>query len=147
MFFFCFFNFWLLGLHCFVRAFFSCSEWGLFVVVWAYCSGFSRCRAWALAVLTSVVLFLRLWSTGSVVVGNKPSCSEQVGSSRGLNPCLLHWQADSLPLSHQGSRIMLFYYEIFQQYPQTRVCDLTERERVCVCVCVWHIKVCTYLKI
>ena len=22
---------------------------------------------------------------------------------QGLNPCLLHWQADSLPLSHQGS--------------------------------------------
>ena len=23
--------------------------------------------------------------------------------NQGLNPCLLHWQADSLPLSHQGS--------------------------------------------
>ena len=23
--------------------------------------------------------------------------------AQGLNPCLLHWQADSLPLSHQGS--------------------------------------------
>ena len=23
--------------------------------------------------------------------------------TQGLNPCLLHWQADSLPLSHQGS--------------------------------------------
>ena len=25
---------------------------------------------------------------------------------QGLNPCLLHWQADSLPLSHQGSPIL-----------------------------------------
>ena len=24
-------------------------------------------------------------------------------STQGLNPCLLHWQADSLPLSHLGS--------------------------------------------
>ena len=23
--------------------------------------------------------------------------------TQGLNPCLLNWQADSLPLSHQGS--------------------------------------------
>ena len=23
--------------------------------------------------------------------------------TQGSNPCLLHWQADSLPLSHQGS--------------------------------------------
>ena len=25
------------------------------------------------------------------------------GLDQGSNPCLLHWQADSLPLSHQGS--------------------------------------------
>ena len=24
------------------------------------------------------------------------------------NPCLLHWQADSLPLSHQGSPVIDF---------------------------------------
>ena len=27
------------------------------------------------------------------------------GSIQGLNPCLLHWQVGSLPLSHQGSPI------------------------------------------
>ena len=27
---------------------------------------------------------------------------------QGSNPCLLHWQVDSLPLSHQGSPIILF---------------------------------------
>ena len=26
--------------------------------------------------------------------------------THGLNPCLLHWQADSLPLSHQGSPLL-----------------------------------------
>ena len=33
------------------------------------------------------------------------TCSEACGivPDQGLNPCLLHWQADSNPLSHQGS--------------------------------------------
>ena len=33
------------------------------------------------------------------------SCSETCGifPDQGLNSCLLHWQADSLPLDHQGS--------------------------------------------
>ena len=33
------------------------------------------------------------------------SCSEASGilPDLGMNLCLLHWQADSLPLSHQGS--------------------------------------------
>ena len=32
-------------------------------------------------------------------------CSEACGifPDQGWNPCLLHWQVDSLPLSHQGS--------------------------------------------
>ena len=29
--------------------------------------------------------------------------------TQGSNPCLLHWQADSLPLNHQGSPPPLFY--------------------------------------
>ena len=30
-----------------------------------------------------------------------PAC--RIFLDHGLNPCLLHWQAESLPLSHQGS--------------------------------------------
>ena len=46
-----------------------------------------------------------LWSTGSVVVAHRLSCSaaRRIFLDLGLNPCLLHWQVDSLPLSHQGS--------------------------------------------
>ena len=51
-----------------------------------------------------------LWSTdprhaGSVVVAHGPSCSTACGifPDQGLNPCSLHWQADSQPLRHQGS--------------------------------------------
>ena len=39
-----------------------------------------------------------------------PSCSVACGifPDQGSNPCLLHWQADSQPLCHQGSPIACF---------------------------------------
>ena len=47
----------------------------------------------------------RLQSTGSIVVAQGLRCSLACGvfPDQGLNPCLLHWQVDSLPLSNQGS--------------------------------------------
>ena len=58
----------------------------------------------------------RLESTGSIVVVHGLSCSTLRGifPEQGLNLCLLQWQADSLPLSHQGSsthphNFILFY--------------------------------------
>ena len=52
-----------------------------------------------------------LWSASSVVV-HRPSCSAACGilADQGLNLCLLHWQADSLPLSHQGSPSGTFWF-------------------------------------
>ena len=53
----------------------------------------------------SVVVVPGLQSTGSVVMyQGLISCPVACGIflDQGLNPCLLHWQADSLPLSHQG---------------------------------------------
>ena len=69
----------------------SCSEQGLFSS-WgtraSHCSG-----------------FLLLRSTGSVVVTCGFRCPAKCGifPDQGLNLCLLHWQADPSPLSHQGS--------------------------------------------
>ena len=42
---------------------------------------------------------------GSATVAHGPSCSAARGifPDQGLNPCPLHWQADSQPLRHQGS--------------------------------------------
>ena len=42
---------------------------------------------------------------GSVVVAHGPSRSAACGifPDQGLNPCPLHWQADSQPLHHQGN--------------------------------------------
>ena len=86
----------------------SCSEQGLLSScgVWAsHGCDFSCCGAQALGRWASVVVACRLSSTGSVVVAHGLSCPEARGIflDQGLNLCLLYWQADSLPPSHQGS--------------------------------------------
>ena len=47
---------------------------------------------------------------GSAIVAHGLSCSAACGifPDQGLNPCALHWQADSQPLRHQGSPRMIF---------------------------------------
>ena len=49
----------------------------------------------------------------TVVGAHGLSCSTACGSflDQGSNPCLLHWQVDSLPLSHQGSPICYIYFK------------------------------------
>ena len=52
-----------------------------------------------------------LWSMrASVVVAHRLSYSKECGifPDQGLNPCLLPWQMDYYPLSHQGSPSSLF---------------------------------------
>ena len=52
-----------------------------------------------------IVAIRGLQGTGSIVVAHGLSCILAFGifPDQGLNPCLLPWQVDSLPLSHQGS--------------------------------------------
>ena len=104
-----------LGLRCCAQAFSSCSKWGLLSL---WCMGFSL--QWLLLLRStvsrrtgfiscgtraSVVVARGFQSTGSVVVAHGLSCSMACGifPDQGLNPCPLHWQADSYPLRHQGS--------------------------------------------
>ena len=49
--------------------------------------------------------------TGSVIVAHGPSCSAACGifPDQGSNPCPLHWQADSQPLRHQGSPLLVIF--------------------------------------
>jgi len=47
----------------------------------------------------SVVVVPRLWSTASIVVVH----GSRIFLDQGSNPCLPHWQIDSLPLSPQES--------------------------------------------
>ena len=67
------------------------------------CAGFSLSRP----------LLLRSTGSrhaGSAIVAHGPSCSAACGilPDQDSNPCPLHWQADSQPLRHQGSPIVLF---------------------------------------
>ena len=54
---------------------------------------------------SAIVSVTRLKNTGSVIVAHRLSCPLACGIflDQGLNLCLLHCQADSLPLSHQRS--------------------------------------------
>ena len=55
-----------------------------------------------------------LQSTGSIAAVHGLSCSAcGIFLAQGLNLCLLHWQADSLPLSHQGSHEFYIYTHIY----------------------------------
>ena len=98
-----FIYFWL-GLHCCIWAFSSCGEQRLLssCVAWSsHCGGFPCCRAWALGASDSVVVVLGLYCTGSIAVVHRLSYSVvcRIFSDHGSNLRLLHWQADSLPLS------------------------------------------------
>ena len=66
-------------------------------------SGFSCCGAWApgcsgFSSCGSQIPEHRLNSRGS-----RASLLLQIFSDQGSNPCLRHWQADSLPLNQRGS--------------------------------------------
>ena len=103
--------FWLCWVFIAVWAFLYLQQAGH--TLWLRCTGFSSwcfscCRAQARTgsrARASVVAAPRLQSTGSVVVGCGLSCSLAYGifPDQGSNPCLPHWQVDSLPLSHQGN--------------------------------------------
>ena len=66
---------------------------------------FSCHGTWDLGHVGSVVAALGLWSTDSTVVAHELSSSVTCGIflDWGSSPRLLDWQADSFPLSHQGS--------------------------------------------
>ena len=68
------------------------------------CSGFSHCRAQALGTRAQQLMLPGSRAQTGPTVAHGLSCSSPCGifPDQGLNPCLLHWQADS-PLSHQGS--------------------------------------------
>ena len=68
----------------------------------SHCGGFSCCGAQALGSVTAV---RRLESAGSAVVAQDLSCPSVCGTvpEQGWNLRPLHWQADTLPLSHLGS--------------------------------------------
>ena len=106
----------------------SSGEWGLLSrcgALASHCGSFSCCRAQVLGQHTlqqwqhmgSVVVAPRLQITGSIVVVHRFSVSMARGifPDQELNSCLLHWQADSLPLSHQESSIVVGTFKTYIQ--------------------------------
>ena len=86
----------------------SCRKQGLLSSCGAqasHCGGFYCCRAQALGHAGFSCAVHGFWSTGSMVVAHGLSCSVayRIFLDQRLNPGLLLWQADSLPLSHQKS--------------------------------------------
>ena len=89
----------------------SCVQWGLLSscgVQTSHCDGSSVAKRGLQDTRASVAVargsgVVTPWflSTGSMVVAHGLSCSMACGISpdQGLNPCLLHWQADSPLLS------------------------------------------------
>ena len=97
-----FIYFWLCRVFVFV--------WGLSLVAASGGHSSSRC------VGLSLSRPLLLQSTGSrragsVVMAHGPSCSAACGifPDQGWNPCPLNWQADSQPLRHQGSPVLMIF--------------------------------------
>ena len=111
----------VLGLRCCARAFSSCGERGLLFVAargllirvasLVVEHGLQACGLQQLWHVGSVVTAQGLQSTGSVVVAHGLSYSAAGGIllDQGSNPCPLYWQADSQPLRHQGSPILIFF--------------------------------------
>ena len=95
----------VLGLHCCTGFLCGCSARE------SHRGGFSPCGAWAAGTWASVAVAPGLWTTGSIVAAHGLSCSTACGIFLGLgwNLCLLHGQADSLPLSPQGSPNLFIY--------------------------------------
>ena len=77
--------------------------------------------SWSADLSLSRPLLLRSTSSrcaGSVIVPHGPSCSVACGilPDQGLNPCPLHWQADSPLLRHQGSPGATSFYNNISQH-------------------------------
>ena len=106
-----FFNFYLFIYFYFWLCWVFVSVRGLSLVAASGGHSSSRCAGLSL----SRPLLLRSTGcrrAGSVVVAHGPTCSAACGifPDQGSNPCLLHWQADSQPLRHQGSPLYVCLY-------------------------------------
>ena len=75
-----------------------------------YCINLTRCKIW-----------FSFWHVHTdlivVVHGLNSSTARRIFPDEGLNPCPLHWQADSYPLSYQGSpKCKMYFLTEFNSY-------------------------------
>ena len=113
--------FWLCCVFIAAWTFSSCGKRGLLssCIGWtSQCSGFSSCGAWTLE-------HVGFSSCSSRALEHRLHCPEasRIFLDQGLNPCRLHWQMDSLPLSHQGSPIFSFLVKVKVAQSCPTLCD------------------------
>ena len=94
--------------------------------IWTSCCGFSCCGTHILGYMSFSsygTWAQQLWvpglqSTGSVIVVHRSSYPVTCGIflDQGQNSCLLHWQVDSLPLSHHGNPILFYSINMSLDY-------------------------------
>ena len=109
-----YFTFFLKGIPLFIYFFYFWLCW-VFASVWgpspvAASGGHSSSRCAGLSLSRPLLLQSRgSRRPGSAAVAHGPSCSAACGilPDQGSNPCPLHWQADSQPLRHQGSPLLV----------------------------------------
>ena len=108
----CFFHLWLLQVFLTARAFLQLWQVGILQL---WCTGFSlwqlllfqrtgsrECGLQQVQHIGSVAVTCGLWNAGLMVLEHSSTpCG--IFLDQGSNPCVLNWQADFLPLSHQGS--------------------------------------------
>ena len=98
------------------------------------CGGFSSCGFWALE--------HRRRSCGKQA---QLLCGMWIFPDQGSNPCVLHWQADAIPLDHQGNPLIAFkeivYYILFQIFVNEKrmkvysLCQTKDAEELRMCHC------------
>ena len=83
----------------FCSSLFGSGNWVFIFIYFWLCWVFAAARG---LLFLAVCGLLLLWSRGSGEHGLSRSAAGGIFLDQGSNPCLLHWQVDSLPLSPQG---------------------------------------------
>ena len=104
-------------LHCSARA--------------SHCGGFSPSRSSRVHGLSSCGSQALDTGSGIMVHGLSSSVACGLFLDRGSNLCLLDWQANSLPLSHQGGPSLIGFYDVFLSFLFFNVLWICSRVMVC----------------
>ena len=126
---------------------------GSYSLAASHCCGFSCCGAPAVGCVGfsgcyvgSVFAAWGLQSTDSIIMVQELSCSATSGISpdQGSNPCLLQWQPDPSPLSHQRSPELDILSSGFGDFCPQKTCPQTFFPIFLIFLDLWDIVISEY---